>query len=299
MADLDVLAETFEEHRARLRSLAYRVLGSVSDADDAVQETWLRLSRSGTGDIQNLGGWLTTVTSRVALNMLESRNARHEDMDAEIPDVSAAGKPANSAGPEDPERAVLLGDEVGGALQVVLDTLTPRERLSFVLHDLFGVPFDEVAPVAGTTSAAARQLASRARRRVQSAGGTVTTEFAARRTRDTEIVAAFFAAAREARFADLLELLDPDVVMRADERAASLGAPVEAADADAVARWFNGRAQAARTAVIDGEAGAVWAVGGAIRVVFALMITGGRISRIELIAEPRHLAALDVAEITA
>lgn len=286
MADQDALAGSFEVHRAHLRAVAYRILGSASDADDAVQETWLRLSRSDAGAVQNLGGWLTTVTGRVALNMLEARRSRREDMGAEL-----AEQAASEARPED---EALLGDDLGAALQVVLETLAPRERLAFVLHDLFGVPFDEIAPVAGTSPAAARQLASRARRRVQAADGTAT-GFARQRAANAGIVAAFFAAAREARFGDLLELLDPDVVLRADGRAAKMGAPAGTAGADAVARWLSGRAQAAQPALVDGEAGAVWAAGGKVRVAFGFTITpDGRIGRIDLTGDPEVVGALDI-----
>jgi RNA polymerase sigma-70 factor (ECF subfamily) len=281
-AELDELALAFEESRAHLRGVAYRVLGSASDADDAVQETWLRLSRSDVSDVVNLRAWLTTVVGRVALNMLEARKSRREDVGAEVPEP----------GSESPEDAALLGDSVGAALQVVLDTLEPRERLAFVLHDLFGVPFDEIAPVVGASGAATRQLASRARRRVQAAAPSAVS---ARRARQGEVVAAFFAAAREAQFTALLELLDPGVVMRADAVAARMGASASATGADAVARWISGRAQAARLALVDGEAGAVWAVAGKVRVVFGFAITEeGRIAGIDLIAEPSVLDRLDI-----
>ena len=208
-SELDDLALAFEADRTRLRGVAYRILGSASDADDAVQETWLRLSRSDVSDVVSLPAWLTTVVARVALNMLQARKSRREDVEAEVPEPAG---PA-AARPESPEEAALLGDSVGAALQVVLDTLEPRERLAFVLHDLFGVPFNEIAPVVGASSAATRQLASRARRRVQDRAPS---SIAPRQARQREVVAAFYAAAREARFAALLELLDPGVVMRAD-----------------------------------------------------------------------------------
>ena len=200
MADLDTLALEFEEHRAHLHVVAYRILGSASDADDAVQEAWLRLSRSDTSDVRNLRAWLTTVTGRVALNMLQARQSRREDdVSADVPEPAgprlAGSQLAGSqlAGPED---EALLGDSVGAALQVLLDTLEPRERLAFVLHDLFAVPFDEIAPVVGTSGAAARQLASRARRRVRAAPSQPVAEsLKARQDRQREVVAAFFAAA--------------------------------------------------------------------------------------------------------
>jgi RNA polymerase sigma factor (sigma-70 family) len=295
-SDLDSLACEFEEHRPHLRGVAYRILGSASDADDAVQETWLRLSRSGTSDVRNLRAWLTTAVGRVALNMLEARKSRREDI-GEVPEPAAG-----AARPDSPEDAALLGDSVGAALQVVLDTLEPRERLAFVLHDLFGVPFDEIAPVAGASGAAARQLASRARRRVQAeAPEPAASSLAARRARQHEVVAAFFAAAREARFAALLELLDPDVVMRADKAAARMGASASVTGADAVARWLSGRARAARLALVDGVPGAVWEAGGKVRVAFGFTIADDaagwptRVAGIDLIAEPSVLAALEIA----
>jgi RNA polymerase sigma-70 factor, ECF subfamily len=290
MADLDTLALEFEEHRAHLHAVAYRILGSASDADDAVQEAWLRLSRSDTSDVRNLRAWLTTVTGRVALNMLQARQSRREDdVSADVPEPTGP----KLAGPED---EALLGDSVGAALQVLLDTLEPRERLAFVLHDLFAVPFDEIAPVVGTSGAAARQLASRARRRVRAAPSQpVADSLKARQDRQREVVAAFFAAAREARFEALLELLDPDVVMRADEAAARMGAAPETAGADAVARWLSGRAQAAVLADVAGEPGAVWAAGGQIRVAFGFTIgEDDRVARIDLIGDPAVLAALDI-----
>jgi RNA polymerase sigma factor (sigma-70 family) len=284
MADLDALALEFEEQRAHLHVVAYRILGSASDADDAVQEAWLRLSRSDISGVRNLRAWLTTVTGRVALNMLQTRQSRREDVGAEMPE---------RAGPED---EALLGDSVGAALQVLLDTLEPRERLAFVLHDLFAVPFDEIAPVVGASGAAARQLASRARRRVRGAPSPpVAATMKARQDRQREVVAAFFAAAREARFEALLELLDPDVVMRADEVAARMGAAAETAGADAVARWLSGRARAAVLADVAGEPGAVWAAGGQVRVAFGFTISDdGRVARIDLIGDPAVLGGLDI-----
>jgi RNA polymerase sigma factor (sigma-70 family) len=298
MADQDLLAREFEEHRTHLRSVAYRVLGSAGDAEDAVQEAWLRMSRSDVSDVVNMRGWLTTVTGRVALNMLDARKARREETVAALPDDERAlgvlgERAANVARPED---EALLGDAVGAALQVVLDTLEPRERLAFVLHDMFAVPFDEIAPVVGASSVAARQMASRARRRVQAAPGDAAEAVESRQSRQRDIVTAFFAAAREARFGDLLELLDPDVVMRADERAAAMGANAEVSGADAVARFLSGGATAARFALVGGEPGAVWATDGKVRVAFAFTITEDqRIVQIDLIAIPEALATLDIA----
>jgi RNA polymerase sigma-70 factor (ECF subfamily) len=295
MADADSLAREFEAHRPHLRDVAYRILGSASDADDAVQETWLRLSRTDVSDVVNLRAWLTTVVSRVALNMIESRGTRREDMSAEPPEPAAAGPHAGGAtlGPED---EALLDAEVSAALQVVLNTLEPRERLAFVLHDLFAVPFDEIAPVVDTTSAAARQLASRARRRLRTASPEpVAASVTARAAQQREVVDAFFAAAREAQFATLLKLLDPDVVLRGDEVAARMGADSTITGADAVAKWISGRARGASPATVGGEPGAAWVVQGTIRVAFSFTITaGGRITAVNLIADPAAMAEVGV-----
>jgi len=300
MADPDALAvqfgaHSFEEHRAHLRDVAYRVLGSAADAEDAVQEAWLRLNRTDVSAVRNLRAWLTTVTGRVALNMLESRGTRREDMSAEPPEP-APGGPRTSAPPPGPEDEALLGDELSAALQVVLDTLEPRERLAFVLHDLFAVPFDEIAPVVDTSSAAARQLASRARRRLRAASPEpVAASLAARADQQREVVDAFFAAAREAQFLALLEILDPNVVMRADAVAARMGADDAVTGADLVAKWISGRARGAVLAVVGDEPGAAWAVKGTIRVAFSFTVTSaGRIARIDLIGDPAVLPGLEI-----
>jgi RNA polymerase sigma factor (sigma-70 family) len=295
MAVQDSLAAQFEAHRAHLRDVAYRILGSAADAEDAVQEAWPRLSRTDVSEVLNLRAWLTTVVGRVALNMLESRGTRREDVSAEPPEP-AAGGPRASGPPSGPEDEALLGDEVGAALQVVLDTLEPRERLAFVLHDLFAVPFDEIAPVVDTTSTAARQLASRARRRLRDTSpGPVTASLAVRAERQRAVVDAFFAAAREAQFAALLQLLDPDVVMRADAVAARMGADDLATGADAVARWISGRARGAVPATFGGEPAAAWAVKGKVRVVFGFTVDGdGRITAIDLIGDPDALPDLEI-----
>jgi RNA polymerase sigma factor (sigma-70 family) len=272
MDEGDWLAERFEENRPHLRAVAYRVLGSASEADDAVQEAWLRFSRSGAGEVENLGGWLTTIVARVSLNMLQSRRLRREDpIDPGIDQADAGGT--------DPEHEAVLADSVGLALLVVLDTLTPAERLAFVLHDMFAMPFDEIAPIVERSPAAARQLASRARRRVQQAD--VPPE--AEATRRREIVGAFLAASRGGDFDALLAMLDPDIVLRADAVAAQMGASSEVRGA-----------VAARTALIDGIPGMMWAQGGQIRVVFDFIISGGKIVAIEMIADPERLAQLDV-----
>jgi RNA polymerase sigma factor (sigma-70 family) len=207
--DGDWLTRQFEEHRPRLRAVAYRMLGSLSEAEDAVQESWLRVSRADTGGIENMGGWLTTVVSRVCLNLLRARAGRREQsLETHVPDPIVTQE-----GQSNPEQELLLADSVGLALLVVLETLDPAERLAFVLHDTFAVPFDEIAPIVGRTPAAARQLASRARRRVR---GAVTDELDLDRRRQREVVDAFLAAAREGDFDALLQVLDPDVVLRSD-----------------------------------------------------------------------------------
>ena len=297
MADPDSLADAFQALRPHLHAIAWRVLGSASDADDAVQETWLRLSRTDVSDVVNLRAWLTTVTGRVALNMIESRGTRREDMTGE-PAEPGAGRPPAGREPAGPEDEALLSADVSAALEVVLDTLEPRERLAFVLHDLFAVPFDEIAPVTDTSSAAARQLASRARRRLRAAGPEpVTASLTARADRQRAVVDAFFAAAREAQFAALLELLDPDVTMRADAVAARLGADTSVTGADAVARWISGRARGAILASVGGEPGAVWTVRGQVKVAFSFTVSAaGRITAIELTGDPATLKALAAAD---
>ena len=293
MSEHDWLAERFEENRPHLRAVAYRMLGSSAEADDAVQETWLRLSRAGTSGVDNLGGWLTTIVARVSLNMLRSRTLRRE----EPIDVPATGQPvAPPPNGTDPEHEAVLADSVGLALLVVLDTLTPAERLAFVLHDMFAVPFEEIAPIVERSPVATRQLASRARRRIQEAGsGDPPGEISRRR----EVVAAFLAAAREGDFDALLTMLDPDIVLRADDAAAQMGADAEAIGARAVAGVFSGRAKALRPALIDGAPGAVWTYRGETRVVFAFTFTGGTITAIEQIADPERIARLEVTPLKA
>jgi RNA polymerase sigma-70 factor (ECF subfamily) len=282
----DWLAERFEANRTHLRTVAYRMLGSLSEADDAVQESWIRLSRSSTSDVENLGGWLTTVTARVCLDMLRSRTSRREE-------PMGAHGPEPIVSPEDgtdPEHEALLGESVGLALLVVLQTLAPAERVAFVLHDMFAVPFDEIAPIVGRSPVAARQLASRARRRVQGAA----TASDADLSRHREIVDAFLAASRGGDLDALLAVLDPDVVLRADRAAVAAGASSEVRGAAAVAGTFSGRARAAQPALVNGAAGLVWAPGGRPRVVFGFTITRGRIVEIELVADPEHLGRLDL-----
>jgi len=284
MDEHELLAERFEQNRTRLRAVAYRMLGSSNGADDAVQEAWLRLSRSDSSGVENLAGWLTTVVARVCLDMLRSRAARHEE--PWDPHGPGTIEPSSEI---DPEHDALLGDSVGLALLVVLETLAPAERVAFVLHDMFAVPFDDIAPIVGRSPAAARQLASRARRRVQGASVPDTDL-----SRQREIVNAFLAAARGGDFDALLAVLDPDVVLRADPAAVQAGASSELRGAAEVAGTFAGRARVARPALIDGAVGLVWAPGGRPRVVFGLTITGGRIVEIDLIADPDRLRELDL-----
>jgi RNA polymerase sigma-70 factor, ECF subfamily len=278
MDDREWLAERFEENRAHLRSVAYRMLGSASEAEDAVQETWLRLSRSDPAGVVNVGGWLTTIVARVSLNMLRSRRARREQpIDGTEPAAPAAG----------PETEAVQADSVGLALLVVLDTLTPAERISFVLHDMFGVSFDEIAPVVERSPAAARQLASRARRRVR---GADTPDPDSGRQR--EMVAAFLAASRGGDFAALLALLDPDVVLRADGLAVRMGVG-EMTGAHAVASTFHGQAADARVALVDGVPAAVWAPRGKLRAVIRFTVVDGRITELHALADRDRLATLD------
>jgi RNA polymerase sigma factor (sigma-70 family) len=275
------LARRFEAHRTHLQTVAYRMLGSRTEADDAVQESWLRLSRTDTSGVENLAGWLTTVVGRVCLDMLRSRKSRREEpLDDHVPDSIAS---------IDPETEALQADSVGLALLVVLDTLTPAERLAFVLHDMFAVPFDEIAAIVGRSPAAAKQLASRARRQVQGAKAVPETDLA----RQREVVAAFLAASRNGEFDALVALLDPDVVLRADRAAVDAGAE-EARGALAVAGTFSGRARAAQLALIDGAAGLVWAPGGQPRVVFGFTVADGTIVGIEMLADPARLDELDL-----
>jgi RNA polymerase sigma factor (sigma-70 family) len=281
------LAEQFEAERPRLRAMAYRMLGSLAEAEDAVQEAWLRLSRSDTSNVSNLGGWLTTVVARVCLNMLHARALRREEsLEASVPAPITSRE-----GGIDPEEEALLADSVGLALLVVLDTLNPAERLAFVLHDLFAVPFDEIAPIVGRSETAARQLASRARRRVQGTDMVPDADLTLQR----EMVDAFLAASREGSFDALLAVLDPDVVVRADRAAVSRGAAREIRGAQAVARHFLGRAQAARPVLVDGAMGIVVAPRGWRLLLLRLTIRGGKIVAIDAVADPAHLHQLRLA----
>ncbi|WP_404389502.1 sigma-70 family RNA polymerase sigma factor [Humibacillus xanthopallidus] len=298
----DRVVRDFEAHRARLRAVAYRVLGSTSDADDAVQEAWLRLGRTDASQVDNLGGWLTTVVARISLDMLRSRAARRETLwDGEHREVETESRvtslhPGPTAAP-DPAAEAELADAVGVALLLVLDSLTPAERLAFVLHDLFGLPFEQIAGIVDRSPAATRQLASRARRQVRSAQ----VQADADRSRQRRVVEAFLAASRAGDFAALLELLDPDVVMRADTTAAAMGAASVVRGRSEVAGVFNAGARAARLAVLGtddggalGQVGAVWAVRGEPKVAFAFTVVGERVAGIELIADPEWLTTTEI-----
>ena len=286
-------AQQFEENRGHLRAVAYRILGSVSEADDAVQEAWLRLNRSDAAAIANLGGWLTTVVARVCLDALRSRASRREDALDTLAPATAVSLPDI----RDPEQDALLADSVGLALLVVLDRLSPAERIAFVLHDMFDVSFDEIAPIVGRTPAAARQLASRARRRVQGAETPAQSDL----KRQRRVVDAFLAALRRGDFAGLMAVLDPDVVVRIDEAAARPGAPTEIHGAEA---WAKGAIAFARLAgslqplLVDGSVGLVWAPRGRLARALRLTIMGDQIVAADIIADPArlrqlHLAALD------
>lgn len=305
MEEQNWLARQFEENRTRLRQVAFRMLGSASEADDAVQETWLRLNRADAGVIANLKGWLTTVVAHICLDMLRARKARHE----ESLDSSAAFQIADT-GAADPERETILSEAIGPALLVVLDMLTPPERVAFVLHDMFGVPFEEIAPIIGRSQTASRQLASRARRRVRrsaedpsaqssgsdrrsAAGARAEANGSSSRT-ERRIVDAFLAAARGGDFDVLLSLLDPECVLRSDEFASLMGAPHRIESGTNVADFFNGKAAAAIRATIGGAAGAAWAPNREVRVAFSFTFRDERIVDIELIADRKRLQQLDV-----
>jgi RNA polymerase sigma factor (sigma-70 family) len=285
----DWLAERFEANRAQLRAVAYRMLGSVSEADDAVQEAWLRLSRSDTSSVENLGGWLTTVVARVCLDMLRSRSSRREEpLGAHVPEPIVSLDDG-----VDPEHEALLADSVGLALLVVLDTLAPAERLAFVLHDMFAVPFDEIAPIVGRSPDAARQLASRARRRVRGRAPAPDADLA----RQRELVDAFLAAARGGDFDALVAVLDPDVVLRIDRGAVPADASREVRGARAVAdqaRTFARLARFARPALVNGAAGIVVAAPGRPLAVAGFTVARGRIVEIDLLADPARLRRLDL-----
>src|SRR5215472_1509137 len=283
MDDAGWLAARFEESRPHLRLVAYRMLGSLPEADDAVQNSWLRLSGANASELENLTGWLTTVVARECLKMLRARRRRREEPIGDALVTTAAGA-------DDPEAEALLADTVGLALMVVLDALAPAERIAFVLHDVFALPFDEIAPIVERSPAATRQLASRARRRVRGADTAPDADL----TRRREVVRAFLAASRNGDLGALVAVLDPDVVARADQAVVRTGAEPEVRGVDAVAAIFLGRARAARLALINGVTGVVWAAGGRPRVVFNFTLTGGKITAIDLVGDPGRLEQLDL-----
>jgi RNA polymerase sigma factor (sigma-70 family) len=288
MEDIDWLAQQFDEQRPRLLAVAYRMLGSVSEADDAVQETWLRLGRTDAAAIENFGGWLTTVVARVSLNMLRTRRAqREEPLGVQFPDPII-----DRADGIDPEHQALVSDSVGLALLIVLDTLSPPERLAFVLHDIFAVPFDEIAPIVDRSPEATRQLASRARRRVQGGNPFPDADLGTQR----RIVTAFLAAAREGNFEALLEVLDPDVVVRADTGAGR--GVLEIRGAAAVAANAVGYQQlglVTQPVMINGTAGVVSFLNGEVFSVGGVTIRGGKIAELDILADPARLRQLDLA----
>jgi RNA polymerase sigma-70 factor (ECF subfamily) len=289
MDERDWLAERFQEHRTRLRAVAYRMLGSTSEADDAVQEAWIRLSRSNAGEIDNLEAWLVTAVGRVALDMLRARKTRREEsLDAHLPDPIVDR--ADGADGIDPEHEALLADSVGLALLVVLETLTPAERLAYVLHDMFSVPFDEIGAILDRSSDAARQLASRGRRRIRGAYATPDADAAAQQ----EVVEAFLAAARDGDFDALVAVLDPDIVERVDTGSGTL---VEVRGAGNVARRAMAAAQlglVARPARINGAAGWVSLLDGEVYAIGALTLQNGRITTMDILLDPARLARLDL-----
>ena len=285
------LSERFEAQRSRLRGVAYRMLGSLSEAEDAVQESWLRASRADTSDVENLGGWLTTVVARVSLDMLRSRRSRREESLAEEPAKPVAGHRDTV----DPEQEAVLADSVGLALLVVLENLTPTERLAFVLHDLFGMSFDDISPIVGRSPAAARQLASRARRRVRGRDTAANADLKTQR----HVVEAFLAAAREGDFEALLGVLDPAVVRWADSAALPPGAPRELRGAEAVAKGALAGARRAPStpaalALIDGRVGVVVAPRGRLTMAMQFEIRDARIVAIDIVAQPDRLRSLKV-----
>ena len=288
------LSARFEEHRPRLRAVAYRILGSTTEAEDAVQETWLRIARADAGAVDNLGGWLTTVIAHVCLDVLRARKTRENA----APAVGAGGAAA-APEPTDPEREVLLADAVGSAMMIVLDTLSPAERVAFVLHDLFALSFEDIGAIVGRSAVAARQLASRARRLVQGAG-----ERDVELPSQREVAQAFMAASRDGNLDALLAVLDPDVVLHVDPVAVKAAAAREAQGAPRLAREvrgssevagvFLGRAQVAQPALVDGTPGAAWAPGGQARAIFAFKVEHGRIVEMQIISDPKMIARHDV-----
>jgi len=291
MGENQSLAERFEAHRAHLRQVAYRMLGSLSEAEDAVQESWLRLTRAEGSEIENLGGFLTTVVARVSLDMLRSRKSRREEpLPAPVPEPAPGSTPM-----VDPEYEAVLADSVGLALLVVLERLAPAERLAFVLHDMFAIPFEEIAPIVGRSPAAARQLASRARRRVQGPASASSADLA----RQRDVVDAFLSALRAGDIQGLLEVLDPDLVVRADAVAASGGAATEVRGAEPWAKQelaaYRRGARSARAALVDGAVGVVIAPRGRLFRVLTFTISAGKIVAMDVVGDPARLGQLEVA----
>jgi RNA polymerase sigma-70 factor (ECF subfamily) len=285
MLEDDWLTEQFEVSRPRLQALAYRMLGSRAEAEDAVQETWLRLARTDPARVENLGGWLTTVIARLCLDRLRSRRARREEAVGAIPDELAG-----AADGDDSAGQALVAESVGAALLVVLDLLAPAERVAFVLHDVFAVPFDEIAPIVDRSPDAARQLASRARRRLQGTAPTGDLDL----VRQRRIVEAFLRAARDGNFDTLVTLLDPDVVLRPDAAAVRMGSLRETRGAAAVASSLSGGARGAQLAIIDGFTGFVWAPGGRRRGVVQFTIASGKVAAIDVTGDADRLQQLDI-----
>ncbi len=286
MAKADLLTDRFESSRTHLRAVAYRMLGSYTEADDAVQETWLRADRADAGDIENVSGWLTTIVARICLDKLRTRRSRPEaPIGAHPPERTVV-----VGGEIDPADSAVVADSVGSGLLVVLDVLSPAERVAFVLHDIFAVPFDEIGQIVGRSPDAARQLASRARRRVQDRTGDPKLDL----TRQREVVDAFLAASRGGDFDALLALLDPDVTVRADDTAVRMGAPSVTRGAATVAAWATRGARAAQPALVDGAAGLVWAPAGRRRGVVRCTTRNGKIIAFELVADPERMRQLDI-----
>ncbi len=292
MDEAPTLAKRFEEHRGHLRAVAYRMLGSLSEADDAVQEAWLRLSRSDASHVDNLRGWLTTVVARICLDLLRARRSRHEEpLEAHVPDPVVTYEDGSN-----PEHQTLLAEAIGLAMLVVLDRLSPAERLAFVLHDVFAVPFEEIALLVGRSPTAARQLASRARRRVRGADRTPDTDV----RRQREVVDAFFAAVRNGDFQGLLTVLDPDVVLRADLGVVGASRVVRgAAEVARQTRPYSGFAGSGLPVLVNGAPGVLGAGDGRIHSVMAFAIRGGRIVEIDILSDPERLSRLDLSGLDA
>ena len=290
MSDNDLLAGQFEQHRARLRDVATRMLGTQDEAEDALQEAWFRVSRAGADNVDNLGGWLTTVVARVCLDALRSRNARREDPLA--PDDSA--QPVEAARERTAEDDAVLADSVGMAMQVVLDRLPPAERVAFVLHDMFDLTFDEIAPIVGRSPVATRQLASRARRHVRGAPPSPPAD----RERHRRVAEAFLAASRNADIDALMAVLDPGIVFRADAAAVKLSGGQDLRGAAAIAKAFAGRAQAARPGLINDDVGLIVAPKGKLLLVLALSFDGDRITEIEAVADRASLGELELVPLS-